>query len=99
MVEKIGANLYQSRLRPVKQRLCRLGYFPCTRQTLAAHTGVRRNVRDASQRSWRLDVRPAVYACGSGKATLRNFRYWPKVNVPTVGTALSTRKGPAHSGS
>ncbi len=30
-----------------------------------------------------LDVRPAVYACGSGKATLRNFRYWPKLNVPT----------------
>jgi len=29
-----------------------------------------------------LDVRPAVYACGSGKATLRNFRYWPQVNVP-----------------
>ena len=26
MVEKIGANLYQSMLRPVKQRLCRLGY-------------------------------------------------------------------------
>jgi xylan 1,4-beta-xylosidase len=29
-----------------------------------------------------LDVRPALYACGDGKATLRNFRYWPKVNVP-----------------
>ncbi len=29
-----------------------------------------------------LDVRPAVYACGSGKATLRNFRYWPDVKVP-----------------
>jgi len=29
-----------------------------------------------------LDVRPAVYACGSGKVTLRNFRYWPEVNVP-----------------
>ena len=29
-----------------------------------------------------LDVRPAVYACGSGQATLRNFRYWPKVNEP-----------------
>src|SRR6185437_13234975 len=26
MVEKIGANLYQSTLRPAKQRLCRLGY-------------------------------------------------------------------------
>lgn len=29
-----------------------------------------------------LDVRPAIYACGSGKATLCNFRYWPNVNVP-----------------
>lgn len=29
-----------------------------------------------------LDVRPAVYACGSGKATLRNFRYWADVKVP-----------------
>jgi xylan 1,4-beta-xylosidase len=29
-----------------------------------------------------LDVRPAIYACGSGKATLRNFHYGPKVNVP-----------------
>jgi xylan 1,4-beta-xylosidase len=29
-----------------------------------------------------LDVRPAVYACGSGEATFRNFRYWPDVNVP-----------------
>jgi ribose transport system substrate-binding protein len=26
MVEKVGANLYQSTLRPAKQRLCRLGY-------------------------------------------------------------------------
>jgi ribose transport system substrate-binding protein len=26
MIEKIGANLYQSTLRPVKQRLWRLGY-------------------------------------------------------------------------
>src|SRR5579884_294094 len=26
MIEKIGANLYQSTLRPAKQRLCRLGY-------------------------------------------------------------------------
>ncbi len=26
MVEKVGANLYQSTLRPMKQRLCRLGY-------------------------------------------------------------------------
>jgi beta-xylosidase len=29
-----------------------------------------------------LDVRPAIYACGSGKATLRNFRYWPEVKAP-----------------
>jgi xylan 1,4-beta-xylosidase len=29
-----------------------------------------------------LDVRPALYSCGSGKATLRSFRYWPKANVP-----------------
>jgi xylan 1,4-beta-xylosidase len=29
-----------------------------------------------------LDVRPAIYAVGSGKATLRNFRYLPEVNVP-----------------
>src|ERR1035438_8447156 len=28
-----------------------------------------------------LDVRPAIYAVGSGKATLRNFRYWPEVRV------------------
>jgi xylan 1,4-beta-xylosidase len=29
-----------------------------------------------------LDVRPAIYAAGSGKATLRNFRYWPELKVP-----------------
>jgi xylan 1,4-beta-xylosidase len=29
-----------------------------------------------------LDVRPAVYACGSGKATFRSFRYFPEVRVP-----------------
>jgi len=29
-----------------------------------------------------LDLRPAVYASGSGKATFRNFRYWPEVKVP-----------------
>jgi beta-xylosidase len=29
-----------------------------------------------------LDVRPAVYACGSGKATFRGFRYWPEVKAP-----------------
>ena len=30
-----------------------------------------------------LDVRPALYSCGSGKATFRNFRYWPEVKVPS----------------
>ena len=30
-----------------------------------------------------LDVRPAIYASGSGKATFRSFRYWPEVKVPT----------------
>jgi xylan 1,4-beta-xylosidase len=29
-----------------------------------------------------LGVRPALYSCGSGKATVRNFRYWPMVNSP-----------------
>jgi xylan 1,4-beta-xylosidase len=29
-----------------------------------------------------LDVRPALYASGSGKATFRAFRYWPEVKVP-----------------
>ena len=29
-----------------------------------------------------LDVRPAIYASGSGNATLRNFRYWPEIKVP-----------------
>ena len=29
-----------------------------------------------------LDVRPALYACGSGKATFRSFRYWPEAKVP-----------------
>ena len=29
-----------------------------------------------------LDVRPAVYTCGTGKATFRNFRYWPEIKVP-----------------
>jgi beta-xylosidase len=29
-----------------------------------------------------LDVRPAVYAAGSGKATFRSFRYWPEVKAP-----------------
>jgi beta-xylosidase len=30
-----------------------------------------------------LDVRPAIYASGSGKATFRGFRYWPEVKVPS----------------
>lgn len=29
-----------------------------------------------------LDVRPALFACGSGKATFRGFRYWPEVKAP-----------------
>jgi len=29
-----------------------------------------------------LDVRPALYAAGSGKATFRAFRYWPEVRTP-----------------
>ncbi len=29
-----------------------------------------------------LDLRPAVYACGSGQAAFRNFRYWPEVKAP-----------------
>jgi len=29
-----------------------------------------------------LDVRPAVYACGTGQATFRSFRYWPEVKTP-----------------
>jgi xylan 1,4-beta-xylosidase len=29
-----------------------------------------------------LGVRPAMYASGSGNATIRNFRFWPKVNSP-----------------
>ncbi len=29
-----------------------------------------------------LDVRPALYACGTGQATFRGFRYWPNVEVP-----------------
>jgi len=29
-----------------------------------------------------LDVRPAVFACGEGQATLRSFRYWPRVEAP-----------------
>jgi xylan 1,4-beta-xylosidase len=30
-----------------------------------------------------LDVRPAVYALGAGKATFRNFRYWPEMKTPS----------------
>jgi xylan 1,4-beta-xylosidase len=29
-----------------------------------------------------LDVRPALYACGSGSATFRAFRYWPQAQPP-----------------
>ena len=29
-----------------------------------------------------LSVRPAMYACGSARAKIRNFRYWPNVNSP-----------------
>jgi beta-xylosidase len=29
-----------------------------------------------------LDVRPALYACGTGKARFKSFRYWPEVKVP-----------------
>jgi len=29
-----------------------------------------------------LDLRPALYACGSGQAAFRNFKYWPVVNAP-----------------
>lgn len=29
-----------------------------------------------------LDLRPAVFAAGTGKATFRGFRYWPEARVP-----------------
>ena len=29
-----------------------------------------------------LDLRPAVFAAGSGSASLRNFRYWPEAKAP-----------------
>jgi xylan 1,4-beta-xylosidase len=29
-----------------------------------------------------LDVRPALYACRTGAATFRGFRYWPKAQAP-----------------
>ena len=29
-----------------------------------------------------LDVRPALFASGSGRATFRNFRYWPEIKSP-----------------
>jgi beta-xylosidase len=32
-----------------------------------------------------LDVRPALFAAGSGQATFRGFRYWPEVKAPEVG--------------
>ena len=31
-----------------------------------------------------LDVRPALYTVGQGKATFRNFRYWPSVQAPAI---------------
>ena len=30
-----------------------------------------------------LDVRPAVFAAGTGQATLRSFRYWAEAKVPS----------------
>jgi xylan 1,4-beta-xylosidase len=30
-----------------------------------------------------LDVRPALFAVGQGQATFRNFRYWPRTDVPS----------------
>jgi beta-xylosidase len=46
-------------------------------QESAEISGMNHNVLDGF-----LDVRPAVYAAGSGKATFRAFRYWPGLNVP-----------------
>jgi beta-xylosidase len=46
-------------------------------QESAEISGMNHNVLDGF-----LDVRPAVYAAGSGKATLRAFHFWPGVNVP-----------------
>jgi beta-xylosidase len=40
-------------------------------------SGLHHNVLDGF-----LDVRPAIYACGSGQATFRNFRYWQEVKAP-----------------
>jgi beta-xylosidase len=39
--------------------------------------GMNHNVLDGF-----LDVRPALYACGRGKATFRAFRYWPEAKAP-----------------
>ncbi len=41
--------------------------------------GMNHNVLDGF-----LDVRPALLACGSGKATFRNFRYWAEIKAPAV---------------
>lgn len=29
-----------------------------------------------------LDLRPAVFAAGSGSTSFRNFRYWPEAKAP-----------------
>ena len=46
-------------------------------QESAEISGMNHNVLDGF-----LDVRPAVYAAGQGKATFRAFRYWPGVKLP-----------------
>jgi xylan 1,4-beta-xylosidase len=46
-------------------------------ETSAEISGLQHNVLGGF-----LDVRPAIYACGSGQATFRAFRYWPQVNAP-----------------
>ncbi len=46
-------------------------------ETTAEVSGMHHNVLGGF-----LDLRPAVYASGQGKATFRNFRYWPEVKVP-----------------
>jgi beta-xylosidase len=42
-------------------------------------SGMNHNVLDGF-----LDVRPAVYAAGTGSAAFRNFRYWPRINAPAI---------------
>jgi xylan 1,4-beta-xylosidase len=48
-----------------------------TTQESAEISGMQHNVLGGF-----LDVRAAVYACGSGAATFRAFRYWPEAQVP-----------------